>query len=191
MVVMWQRFAFCCTCRTRIERFAAVLHASMHAPPALALRKKVACTAGSCHGCVSRLTCFLPTGAALRDSAGKFRGMLLERLSGRCVDKLICTPGFADVTYIHDMLKSVFTALERAQSWLGAPAWTSAPVPAIFIGAFGLWLAPLSFADDKAWLYTPPEICCKLTHTCLSHWHHPHMSRPTLDRVSLVHHRSY
>ena len=47
--------------------------------------------------------------------------MILERLSGRCVDKVICTPGFADVQYIHDMLKSVFTALERAQSWLGRP----------------------------------------------------------------------
>lgn len=63
---------------------------------------------------------FMGTGAALRDSSGKFRGMILERLTGRCVNKVICTPGFADVQYIHDMLKSVFTALERAQSWLGA-----------------------------------------------------------------------
>lgn len=63
---------------------------------------------------------FMGTGAALRDSNGKFRGMILERLTGRCVDKVVCTPGFADVRYIHDMLKSVFVALERAQSWLGA-----------------------------------------------------------------------
>lgn len=62
---------------------------------------------------------FMGTGAALRDSHGKFRGMILERLHGRDVEKIICTPAFADVRYIHDMLKCVFTALERAQAWLG------------------------------------------------------------------------
>ena len=65
---------------------------------------------------------FMGTGAALRDSSGKFRGMILERLSGRCVDRVVCTPGFADVRYIHDMLKSTFIALQRAQSWLGESA---------------------------------------------------------------------
>ena len=63
---------------------------------------------------------FMGTGAGLRDTTGRFRGMILERLHGRCVDKVICTRAFADVRYIHDMLKCVFTALERAQSWLGA-----------------------------------------------------------------------
>ncbi|MCJ1422150.1 hypothetical protein MMC29_000029 [Sticta canariensis] len=62
---------------------------------------------------------FMGTGSALRDSHGKFRGMILERLHGRDVEKVICTHAFADVRYIHDMLKCVFTALERAQSWLG------------------------------------------------------------------------
>ncbi|KAK9792705.1 hypothetical protein WJX73_008294 [Symbiochloris irregularis] len=62
---------------------------------------------------------FMGTGSALRDSHGHFRGMILERLHGRCVDKVICTRSFADIQYVHDMLKCVFTALERAQSWLG------------------------------------------------------------------------
>lgn len=62
---------------------------------------------------------FMGTGSALRDSHGHFRGMILERLHGRCVDKVICTRSFADVKYVHDMLKCVFTALERAQAWLG------------------------------------------------------------------------
>ena len=50
---------------------------------------------------------------------GKFRGMLLERLHGRTVDKVICTRDFHDVHYVYAMLFSIFTALDRAQGALG------------------------------------------------------------------------
>ena len=46
--------------------------------------------------------------------------MLLERLNGRLIEKVIMRTGFADVHYLHSMLLSVFTALGKAQSWLGA-----------------------------------------------------------------------
>ena len=45
--------------------------------------------------------------------------MLLERLDGRVVEKVIMRPEFADVYYLRAMLLSVFTALGKAQSWLG------------------------------------------------------------------------
>ena len=53
------------------------------------------------------------------DSLCRFRGMLLERLDGRVVEKVIMRPEFADVHYLRAMLLSVFTALGKAQSWLG------------------------------------------------------------------------
>ena len=49
--------------------------------------------------------------------------MLLERLDGRVVEKVIMRPEFADVHYLRAMLLSVFTALGKAQSWLGDPCW--------------------------------------------------------------------
>ena len=45
--------------------------------------------------------------------------MLLERLNGRNVDKIICTRDFHDVQYVYNMLFSVFSALDRAQGALG------------------------------------------------------------------------
>ena len=45
--------------------------------------------------------------------------MLLERLHGRTVNKVICTRDFHDVHYIYAMLYSIFTALDRAQGALG------------------------------------------------------------------------
>ena len=56
---------------------------------------------------------------------GKFRGMLLERVQGTTVDKVICTRNFHDVRYVYDMLYSVFTALDRAQGALGELSKTS------------------------------------------------------------------
>ena len=64
-------------------------------------------------------TGFMGVGAGLRGN-GRFRGMLLERLHGRPVDKVICTQKFHDINYIHDMLCSVFLALDKAQGALGA-----------------------------------------------------------------------
>lgn len=46
--------------------------------------------------------------------------MLLERLHGTTVDKIICTRDFHDVHYVYSMLYSIFTALDRAQGALGA-----------------------------------------------------------------------
>ena len=45
--------------------------------------------------------------------------MLLERLDGRIVEKAIMRKEFADVHYLRAMLLSVFTALGKAQAWLG------------------------------------------------------------------------
>ena len=45
--------------------------------------------------------------------------MLLERLHGTTVDKVICTKEFHDVHYVYAMLYSIFTALDRAQGALG------------------------------------------------------------------------
>ena len=70
-------------------------------------------------------------GAGLCDETGKFRGMLLERLHGRVVDKVIMRADFADVHYVRAFLLSVFTALGKAQAWLGArppPARSGRPL---------------------------------------------------------------
>lgn len=48
--------------------------------------------------------------------------MLLERLNGTTVDKVICTRDFHDVHYVYAMLYSIFTALDRAQGALGTPS---------------------------------------------------------------------
>lgn len=63
---------------------------------------------------------FMGVGAGIRTKKGKFVGMTLERVHGRNVNKVICNERFNDVTYIFDMLYGVFTALDRAQSALGA-----------------------------------------------------------------------
>ena len=67
--------------------------------------------------------------AGLCDESGKFRGMLLERLNGRLIEKVIMQPDFADVHYLHALLLSVFTALGKAQAWLGAPRCAAAGRP--------------------------------------------------------------
>lgn len=59
----------------------------------------------------------------LCDESGKFRGMLLERLNGRVVEKVIMAQDFADVHYVRALLLAVFTALGKAQSWLGRHAF--------------------------------------------------------------------
>ena len=58
-------------------------------------------------------------GAAIKTDKGVCRGMVLQRLHGRNVDKVLQPATFIDIDYIHDMLLSVFVALDKAQGALG------------------------------------------------------------------------
>lgn len=45
--------------------------------------------------------------------------MILERINGKSVSKVIAEPDFCDVRYIREMLFSIFTALDAAQRAFG------------------------------------------------------------------------
>ncbi|KAK9822580.1 hypothetical protein WJX74_006685 [Apatococcus lobatus] len=62
---------------------------------------------------------FMGVGAAIKTDKGVCRGMVLQRLHGRNVDKVVHPATFIDIDYIHDMLLSVFVALDKAQGALG------------------------------------------------------------------------
>lgn len=62
---------------------------------------------------------FMGVGAAIKTDKGVCRGMVLQRLHGRNVDKVLQPATFIDIDYIHDMLLSVFVALDKAQGALG------------------------------------------------------------------------
>ena len=86
----------------------------------------------------------LPVG--IRGS-GKFRGMLLERLHGTTVDKIICTRDFHDVHYIYAMLYSIFTALDRAQGALGEQCQT-----------YRLLSFKYTYEEQADWPHHPPWV---------------------------------
>ena len=46
-------------------------------------------------------------------------GMILERINGKSVDKIVMDKEFHDIYYIRDMLLEVFTALDAAQRAFG------------------------------------------------------------------------
>ena len=62
---------------------------------------------------------FARSGMGVRDDMGTFRGVLLERVDGVTVEKVLSDPAFADVAWVTAMLREVLGALDRAQAALG------------------------------------------------------------------------
>lgn len=61
---------------------------------------------------------FMATGAAVVTKSGVFRGFILERIHGANSDKRVGNPAFHDITYIRQLLFSVFKSLHAAQRQL-------------------------------------------------------------------------